>query len=225
MACKYTLLSYSLSRRTPLYDKKANIDILRSKEIKKGDSCNTFIMKLPNHSGTHVDAPRHFLSSGRSICDYSLKELIFNKPFIFNCPKDLNQPIEADDLINIKKNRDFDLLLIRTGFYHYRKNNDIYCNKNPYLSPEAAFWLRNNCPRLRAIGIDCISIASHLHREAGRRSHKILLQRNGFNGPAALILEDMCIPRRIKKLAQVIVAPFFIEGVDSAPCTIIGKYD
>ena len=119
-----------------------------------------------------------------------------------------------------------DLLLIRTGFYKYRKEDiHTYCHKNPYLSPRAAGYLRKHFPTLRAIGIDCISIAYYANRESGRETHKILLKEDGFKGPPVLIIEDLYPPHERNERDELIVSPIFIEGIDSTPCTVIAILD
>ncbi len=231
---RYVRLSYNVGLDTPLYPGTNPVVIERVKEISKGDSCDTSLITFSNHAGTHIDAPKHFYMSGRPISEYSLEELVFKNPILVDCPKEMDEVIEIDDLERLKGSTDADLLLIRTGFHRYRtaqssvlspQSFSVYCHKNPYLSPEAAEWIRNNFPKMRAIGIDCISIASHSYRKQGRETHKILLSEDWFSGPAVLILEDLYLPYEIKKIDEIIVCPVFIEGVDSAPCTVIGVFE
>lgn len=228
---RYIKLSYNISVDTPLYPETPPIIIKKVKEISKGNSCNTSLITLLNHAGTHIDAPRHFFNSGRTITEYSIEELVFQKPLIVDCPKRVDEVIEIDDLVSLINSNDTDMLLIRTGFYRYRIAQSSalnlqslynYCYKNPYLSPKTAEWIRNNHSHIRAIGIDCISISSYEKREIGRETHKILLNSDKFKGSPVLIIEDLYLPHEIKKLDELIISPIFIEGVDSTPCTVIG---
>ena len=218
---RYIKLSYNISGDTPLYHGTPPVVIEKVKEISKGNSCNTYLITLLNHVGTHVDTPKHFFNLGRAISEYSIEELVFQKPLIVDCPKKINEVIEIDDIASLMSSTDADILLIRTGFYKYRKK-DIYCYKNPYLSPRAAEYLRENFSTLKAIGIDCISISSYGKRDMGKKAHKILLKKDGFKGCPVLIIEDLYLPYEIKKLDELIVSPVFIKGIDSAPCTVIG---
>lgn len=219
---RYLNLSYAINKRTPLYPGTEPVDVAWSKEIGKGDSCNKSVMTFSGHTGTHVEAPRHFLDSGRTIGGYALEELVFTKPLLLDCPKLPGEAIFADDLAAIKERPDADILLIRTGFFKYRDGDaDIYCNKNPYLSPEAASAIRG-FPHIRAVGVDLISISSHVDRQAGRQSHKILMSDSGFSGAPVLIIEDIRLDERITKIDEVIVAPLFLEESDASPCAVIG---
>jgi len=223
MMKRYVRLSYDIGENTPLYPGINPVAIRKVKEISKGDSCNTFLITFSNHTGTHIDAPGHFWNSGRTISEYSLEELVFKNPFLVDCPKGIDEVIEINDFDSLRGCRDTDLILIRTGFHKYR-SEDVYtyCYKNPCFLPETAVWIRNNFPNMRAIGIDCISIASHSHRELGRETHKILLKEDGFRSSSFLILEDLRLSYEIKKIDELIVSPVFIEGIDSTPCTVIG---
>ncbi len=219
---KWTKLSYDLGINTPLYPDTPPIQITQHKSIIKGDSSNSFMITFSNHSGTHIDAPKHFWQEGKSINDYSINDLIFYHPMIADCPKKPTEVIEIDDLKALPSD-DTDILLIRTGIYTYRqKDPETYSYKNPCVSPKLALYLRENFPNLRAIGLDSISVASRSNRSLGKETHQILLDETRFDGPALLILEDMDLSRDIKRIKELIVSPLFIDGVDSAPVTVFG---
>ena len=46
--------------------------------IEKGDSCNLTSLSLGSHSGTHLDAPRHFIANGKDVADISLEKCVGN---------------------------------------------------------------------------------------------------------------------------------------------------
>jgi kynurenine formamidase len=56
--------------------------------IAAGDTANTSRFVLPNHLGTHVDAPRHFFESGPALTDYPPKFWIFENPLLANVTGD-----------------------------------------------------------------------------------------------------------------------------------------
>jgi len=221
---KYILLSYKLTKTTPLYGNSKPIDIIVDKSIKNGDTANTCILNFHNHSGTHIDAPKHFCDNGKTITDYSLNELIFRFPIIINCPKSAGQMIDVKDIIGYEKElKKCDLLLLKTGFDRYR-NKEIYRLDNPGIAPELAKYLRSKFQNIRCLGIDTLSVSSYVNRELGRKTHKILLQKKGFKGEPMLIIEDMNLSNdEIMKLKTVIVAPLMIETIDGSPCMIIGE--
>ena len=79
-----------------------------------------------------------------------------------------------------------------------------------------------NFPHLPAIGLDTVSLACMQHLEDGLEAHRILLRGEGRR---FLIIEDMNLDFDLSRLQQVIALPLFIEGIDSAPCTVMGVTD
>jgi arylformamidase len=216
-------LSYDLEANNPVYPRTPESKIRRIKKIEKGDSCNTYFISCSNHSGTHIDAPRHFFKDGRAICDFKLQDLIFHDPLVIDCPSVKNGCIDVTQLNKRIMAFRADIILIRTGFSKYRKTNPrMYCNNGPFISANAAHWLRDSFPSLRAVGIDFISVASPAARDAGRETHRIFLKEESREKKTVLLIEDMYIPPKIKTIGQIMVVPFFVKGIDSAPCTVIG---
>lgn len=212
-------LSHPLSIKTPSYDAGPRLEITPYKQISRGDSSNSFFIKMLNHLGTHVDAPNHFDPKGRKISSYSVDELFFKKPVLIDIEKKAEEKIEEDDLTpHHKIIAESDLLLIRTGFQVYRDSDpEVYMKRGPCLSPEAAEYIKM-FPSLRALGVDMISISSPSLREIGRESHKKLLVGRDF-----LIIEDMDLLGKPRDLRRVLLIPLMVEEVDSAPCTVLAE--
>ena len=190
-----------------------------STSICRGDTANTSLLKIPNHLGTHVDAPLHFFDGGKAVSDYSADFWVFHNVQIFNIACGDGDLITSADLpVQVKD--ETELLLLRTGFEAYR-GTPRYWQKNPGIDPELAIWLRSNFLNVRAVGIDTISIASRLHREKGRLAHSYFLDPEGENDPI-LLLEDMALSSVPPNLSMVVVAPILACGADGAPCTVIG---
>lgn len=221
MKIQYKLLSYALGANTHGYGGEKPIGIKQNKAISKGDSCNTFILNFPNHIGTHIDCPNHFFNSGRKIAEYKIKDFIFLRPVLIDCPKLANELVTNLDIErNIKRLRRADIVLFRTGFYRYRGESK-YSTENPGISPEAAFFLRRNLQNIRCVGIDAISVSPYQNRGLGRKTHAIFF-KNIFKSRPPCLIEDMNLSGRLDNLKAVCVAPLFIKGVDSAPCTVFG---
>ena len=72
-------LSHFLNEKTPLYGGDKLISIKNRTRISKGDSSNTCLLKLPNHSGTHIDFPYHFSENGNTLNDISPSFWSFEK--------------------------------------------------------------------------------------------------------------------------------------------------
>ena len=221
---KYVLLSHTIDENTPLYGNTPAPRILSYSRISDGDSSNTSILSIHNHTGTHIDAPKHFIDDGKAISEYTLDELVFNDPVVVDCPKDGPSLITIDDLQHgshmLQKS---DCLLLRTGFGRFR-DEGRYRTHNPGIAPETILWIRKEYPDIRCIGIDTISISSFQHRGAGREAHKAAFIEFDKLGEPLLIIEDIELNIKSSGMFKAIfVFPWQIEGLDSAPCSILAE--
>jgi arylformamidase len=211
-------LSHIIDSGTPLYGGIQDINIQPIQSQRDGDSCNTSLLRLTSHTGTHVDAPRHFLADGKSIADYGPSSWIFTCPKVLDIAVAPGHLITVSDMENfVKDDENTDILLLRTGFEQYRREQ-TYWQQGPGLSADLSLFFKSAYPSLRAVGIDFISISSFQHREEGRRAHKMFL------GEDILLIEDMAL-HRIEKpdnLYHIIALPLRFDGADGAPCTILG---
>ena len=223
---KYQTLSYPVDENTPVYSSTPKPKITPYRQISKGDGSNSCIITIHNHTGTHVDAPRHFIPDGRPISDYSRDELTFNNPLIIGCPKGPGEQIELEDVSKQKLDDSVDCLVLRTGFGRFRdRNKGIYRTQNPGIAPDVIRWLRKEIPLIRCIGIDSISISSVQHRKRGREAHiAAFIKREALSEPL-LLIEDMNLNTLSTddKLRKVVVIPWQISGIDSAPCIVLAE--
>ncbi|MFC1621041.1 cyclase family protein [Candidatus Omnitrophota bacterium] len=223
MAKHYRLLSYPLSIDTYNYGGSRPFAVKAKRSLLKGDSCNTFILNVPNHLGTHIDCPNHFYARGKKLCQYGIEDFIFSRPVVLECKKSANGLVDENDIKRaFKKLKKADLLLLRTGFHKYKRKS-LYGTRNPGISPGAAKFIRARLKNIRCIGIDSISVSPYKNRELGRETHEIFLKAGPKGDPVCLI-EDMDLSENLNGLKEVFVSPLFIEDVDSAPCTVWGVF-
>src|SRR5258708_14142723 len=60
----------------PVYEGDPGIEIKAWTALAKGDSSNVSFLHFGAHTGTHVDAPAHFIQGGRKIDALALETLI-----------------------------------------------------------------------------------------------------------------------------------------------------
>lgn len=221
-AYKYRLLSYPVNVATPMYGSAPQPLLTPYRQISKGDTSNGYIFSLHNHTGTHIDAPRHFVENGKSISDYSLDELIFEHPVIVDCPKDKAALITPDDLQEASHMFQMsDCLLLHTGYGQFR-DEEKYRTNNPGIAPETILWIRKEYPGVRCIGIDSISISSFQFRIIGQEAHKVAFTEQAGLGKPLLLIEDIKLNiTSNERLEVMIVIPWQIYGLDSVPCNVI----
>lgn len=214
-------LSYTLDINTPSYGSSMSLSINYDKDMQSGDSCNTQAWNIPNHLGTHIDAPKHFALQGRTIDEYGADFWVCKKPYLLEL-----EEIKSKELISIDHIKPFaidkniDLLLIKTGFSELRFNS-AYSMHNPGFAPQLADYFRKEFPELKMIGFDVISLGSFAFREIGREAHKNFLDHSR----PILPIEDMDLSSLGKEtyLKKVIVLPLRIKSADAAPCTVIAE--
>ncbi|MDT7891463.1 MAG: cyclase family protein [Thermoproteota archaeon] len=216
----YVLLSHKLNEQTPTYMSNTKLIITPINQISKGDSANTFELKFGNHIGTHADCQKHFIEGGKGVAEYDIEDFIFNKILILKIKKGKGELFFRKDFENFEeriKNSDF--IIIKTEFQIFRnKDPYIYQFEGPGFSSEAASYLAN-FENIRGIGFDFISLSSPLHREEGRKAHRILLSKGKF-----IIVEDMNLEKLPSEIKKLYVIPLFIEVIDSSPCTVFAEF-
>lgn len=215
----YIFLSHILNEGTPLYGGGRGVAAKQEKAIGIGDSCNTSVLTMPSHAGTHVDSPYHFLATGKSVDQYAPEAWFFHSPHVIFFSAQPGQLITPEDLnLAVGLDKDTDLILLCSGFELHR-NTDIYWKEGPGLAPKLAEYFINHCPNLRAVGMDFLSISSLKHREEGRAAHRAFLERG------ILLFEDMSLKviGSDNRLEKVSVFPLRFAKADGAPVTVVGE--
>lgn len=221
---QYITLSYLLEENSPVYKGLKKPEFIHKSQISCGDAYNSYIINVENHSGTHVDAPGHFLESGKLISDYLPHELVFNDPIILDISKGSNELIEVDDIFETDLNG-VDCILFITGFEKFHDNDpEKYLTQNPGISPETVYWIRENFKNVRCLGIDCISISSYQNPKLGKEAHLNAFKEDEKFGIPLILIEDMKLNNiKNEDLEHIIIVPWQIKGIDSAPCTVLAK--
>ncbi len=133
-----------------------------------------------SHTGTHIDAPGHMLSSGLYLDNLDIEHFVGSAVILdfSNVNTDL---IDVDSFKPYyMKIKDAEFIIIKTGWSKYWGNKKYYENF-PALSEAAAKRLSEYNPK--GIGIDAISIDNM--KSTTFAVHKILMARN------ILIIENL----------------------------------
>jgi kynurenine formamidase len=200
-------LSQSISSNIKLYPGSPNFYFLKWSKYSI-DGYDSEAIFLSTHTGTHIDAPSHFIEGTESIDDIDANRFVMNDVHLLKIFKSSNELITVKDIINSKIDiKENDSIIFSTGWEHnYNSNN--YINTNPGLSPEAAIYLSNK--NINAVAIDSPSIDAA--RESEFPAHKILL-KNGI-----IIIENICNLAKIdKKKFKLIAIPLKLLGASGSP--------
>ena len=147
------------------------IKIERRRSMDRGDAANNSAISLGVHTGTHMDAPKHFIKDGKSIDKLPLEtsvgpaRVIEIKDKISIKPEELKQH-------NIKKG---ERILFKTVNSPRCWQTDAFVNDFVFVTRDAAQFLVDAGVIL--VGVDYLSVGSPLDPEKAMRpdTHQILL--------------------------------------------------
>jgi arylformamidase len=169
-------------------------------------------LALGTHTGTHIDAPRHFIPGGITVDQIQLEQLVGPASVLDLTAFGAGEEVGLDDLARILGKRPATRVLMRFDWDRTLGTMDYY-NDSPFLSEMAAQWLVDNGCRL--LGMDT---AMPDNPKNGRDSpkdspnHKILL------GNGVILLEYLVnLGALDQPVVELVVAPLKIRDGDGAP--------
>jgi arylformamidase len=175
--------------------------------IDRGDPANVTALALGSHSGTHVDAPRHFLPGGNPVDRIPLERLI-GPAAVLELPAELRSVGAADlarqDLGGHRR------VLLRTGISAAaaeKRFHPDYCA----LAPDGAEYLIERGVEL--VGIDALSVEPY--GSADFAVHHLLL------GRGVVIVEGLDLSSVTAGVYQLVCLPLRLQGLDGAPARAV----
>jgi arylformamidase len=177
--------------------------------IEKGEEANVTNIQMSAHTGTHIDAPKHYIKSGTAIEGLSLTTLLGEVEVVeidFQ-----NSQIDALTLIKVNRNEWSQRVLFKTNNSNLRLLEKDYFNQNfTALLPDAAEYLVQKGVKL--VGIDYLSIAPF---ENGSDTHIILLEND------VVVLEGLNLADISPGIYELIALPILLEGADGSPARVL----
>jgi len=206
-------LTITISENLPMFPGSPKPYFITWEKIKT-DGYNLELLFLSSHSGTHMDAPYHFLESGQTI-DQIPTNRFSRDAILINLPKKANQPITKKDILEFEsKNEKIpndSTVIFHTGWSKNLKKK-LYFKKNPGLSIDASRYLVSK--EINLVGIDSPSI--DLGIDTKFLVHHILSKNN------ILIVENLTNLYKIKeKSFKLVVLPLKLKGATGSPVRAI----
>lgn len=160
-------------------------------------------LHLSSHTGTHIDAPVHYLKSGDTIDTIALEKLVGRCRVIDLSATDITRITAKDlegDLQGVER------LLIKTWF----SGRDTFIEEYPCLSFDAAARI-TDCG-IGCVGIDSPSIESF---QCDGSVHKSLL------GSGCLVIELLDLSRVPAGDYDMVALPLRLGGLDGSPARVV----
>lgn len=223
LGAMFVHLSHTLDVKGPSYPGSPGLAIEHNSVLGEDGDSNDYITHLPNHFGTHMDAPRHFVPDGLSFADLPEERFNFDgdEILLLDIPEK-GKPKSVVEIADVEPYlEDFTgirLLLLRTGFERYRNENpELYANEGPCLHPDLCKWLATET-RVDCVGMDWISVGAPWN-DMGTEAHRQLLGYYRDNFVTAI--EDLSLaPVGDAWIDFITLGGLRIRGIDSSQVSV-----
>jgi len=194
---------------TPVYEGNPPMKFDFLDDMRKGDGFTLSAYSMGAHSGTHIDAPMHFIRDGAPIDRVPLEPLI-GPARVIDIP-DAVQSIDAREL-NRHRWKGASRVIFRTrssqrGWMH----SPTFHRDFAYIAPDAAQLLADAGVKLA--GIDYLS--AEQFAAPAPMTHRILL------GKGIPIVEGLALERVPPGDYDLIVLPMKVGGHEAAPARAV----
>lgn len=192
-------------------------------DFEKGDETRSSIFEMGAHGFTHVDTPLHCKPGGITLEKLGVDAYSGSAAVVDISFKQPNESITVDDL---QKNgahiQPGDIIILKTCWdKHFDPNSKEYWTEAPYVSEEAAQWLKEQNPR--AVGFDFPQdYALKLIDRGGNwkldelTTHKYLLNND------ILHIEYLCNMSEVtSERIELIALPLKLEGFEGGPARVV----
>lgn len=181
--------------------------IKRVVSMDDGAVCNLTHLSLSAHTGTHMDAPRHFVADGKTMEQMPL-EAVIGRCRVFEL--DCEDQITVDDLKQLK-------LMPGQRVLFKTRNSTTSWGMQEFdkhfvsIRQDAAAYLVEQ--KVMTVGVDYLSIGGY--EKDGVETHQIML------GAGMWVIEGLNLADIKPGYYEMICLPLKIEGADGAPCRVV----
>ena len=210
-------LTLTISENIPTFPGSPQPNFISWENIEK-NGYNLELLFLSSHTGTHIDAPYHFLKKGQKIHQIVIKRLV-TEAVLIKIRKSADQAITKTDIERFEKKHgiidDGSTIIFHTG---WQKNlqKKSYFLRNPGLAVSGARYLASK--KINLVGIDSPSI--DLGKD-GKFSVHHILAKNGI-----LIVENLANLEKIhSEKFHLIVAPLKLKNATGSPVRAMALVD
>ncbi|PPD57713.1 cyclase family protein [Dehalogenimonas etheniformans] len=200
-------VSVPLSNDTITWQGDHPVRVERTDDIERGDSYSLSALCLSSHSGTHIDAPAHFLRNGETVDKIPMERFVGAARVVEIADTESIKPQELKN----HRIRKGDRILFKTrnsGLWHERKT---FTEDYVYVTLGAASYLAQI--GVVMVGIDYLSVGSTT--QEGVEVHRVLLESG------IIIVEGLDLSKTGAGRFDLICLPLKIHNGDGAPARVI----
>ena len=205
---EYLDISLTISQDLPRWPGSSLVELSRRRDMDRGDPVNDSTLVCGVHTGTHVDAPLHFLAGGADVTQLSLDALI--GPAVVAALPGVDA-VTAEDLEALNLPADTRRLLLRTRNSEYwRRGDREFRTDFVALTADAARWVVAR--GLRLIGVDYLSVQIF---RGDPQTHIALLQAG------VVIVEGLNLAEVAPGSYELICLPLKLAGAEGTPARAV----
>ena len=200
-----------ITETMPVWPGRPRVRIEQLSRMDRGDPSNVSRLEIGSHTGTHVDAPYHFVQRGMTVDRLPL-ELLIGAAFILEVDQLEGNRIDVYDLARNHFPRDTKRLLIKTTNSHFWEDRLTEFERDyVHLTPNAADWLVKRGVQL--LGVDYLSVEAFNDRDF--RVHQALLSAG------VVIVEGLNLSRVPVGRCQLVCLPLKVQDSEAAPARVL----
>jgi arylformamidase len=203
---KHIDVTVPLNAQLPTYPNNTPFSLEPIKRLARGDSSNVSTLHMSAHTGTHVDAPRHFFDDGPGTEALSLDLLIGRTRVIEVTSRDA---IAAQDLSGLDLSADV-RLLIKTRNSQLWDSPEFHTDYVGVTESGAKHLVDHG---IKVVGVDYLSVEQF--RTPGAPAHHVLL------GAGTIVIEGLNLRDVEPGIYDMYCLPLRIVGADGAPARVI----
>lgn len=201
-------ISLGISPDMPVWPGNPPVELERVNKIEEGANSNVSRLALGVHTGTHVDAPVHFVPGTTGVDTLPLNVLI-GRALVVYMPRATR--ITADDLDHSLIPPSTRRLLIKTrNSGYWAKADQAFHTDFVAIDPSGAEWLVDR--RVELVGVDYLSVAPW---KESRPTHEILLKAG------VVVVEGLNLSKIKPGRYELTCLPLKLIGADGAPARAI----
>ena len=200
-------LTLPISPSMPTWPGDPPVRVEQRVSIARGDACNVSELTLGSHTGTHMDAPYHFVESGLRL-DVLPLELLMGKAWVHDCGS--RPRIDVDDLAGVPTHTQR-LLLKTANSELWRRDVREFQREFVTITLEAARWIVGQGVRL--LGVDYMSV-----ERPGCEHHPV---HHALLGAGLVVVEGLDLSAIGQGWYNLICLPLKLAGGDGAPARVV----
>jgi arylformamidase len=204
-------ISLTIRPDMPVWPGDPAVAVRRVASIDQGDAANLTYLELGAHTGTHLDAPLHFIAGRRGVDQLDL-DILVGPAYVAEF--DVTDGIGASHLEAAGLPAGTSRLLCKT------RNSRLWTSHPTefvagfvYLRADAARWLVEH--GIGLVGVDYLSVEQFGTSGAGAPTHHILL------GAEVVVVEGLNLDGIPAGRYTLACLPLKIQDADGAPCRAI----